>query len=149
MKNISLFVLFAFVAACSSAPQTASYDEAVTKKILDHHIETFKQNDLEGVMSDYTEESVLITPDRTYKGLTEIRENFVFAFSLLPTDSTTMTLTKTEVVKDVAYMVWKATSPTLEFRYATDTYVIVDGKIRSQTYAGDVLPTAGAAAPKE
>jgi hypothetical protein len=45
-------------------------------------------------------------------------------------------------------MVWKATTPTLEFKYATDTFIIVDGKIVSQTYAGDVVPVA-APAPAE
>lgn len=145
MKNLPVIVFAVVLAACSSAPKPSGYDEAVTRKVLDHHIETFKANDLEGVMSDYTEESILITPDRTYKGLAEIRENFVAAFTVLPTSGTTMTLTKTEVVKDIGYMVWKATTPTLEFKYATDTYVVVNGKILSQTYAGDVVPLAAPA----
>ena len=35
-------------------------------------------------MADYTEESILITPDKTFKGLQEIRDNFVFAFTIFP-----------------------------------------------------------------
>ncbi|HZY80858.1 MAG TPA: nuclear transport factor 2 family protein [Cyclobacteriaceae bacterium] len=143
MKKILLAVAAALIAAaCTPAAKTPVIDEAVTQKVLDHHIQTFKDNDLEGVMADYTEESILITPDRTFKGLAEIRENFVGAFKALPKDGTTMTLTKTSVTRDVAYMVWKATTPTLEFKFATDTFIIVDGKIVSQTYAGDVVPIA-------
>lgn len=130
---------------CSSDVKKPSIDEATTKKVLDHHVQTFQQNDLEGVMADYIEESVLITPDRTYKGLAEIRENFVQAFQALPTQGTTMTVTKSVVSGDVAYIVWKAVTPTLEFKYATDTFIIADGKIISQTFAGDIVPVAAGA----
>ncbi len=144
MKNISIIAFAVMVAACNSGGKMAgaSVDEAVTKKVLDHHLQTFQQNDLEGVMADYTEESILVTPDRTFTGLVEIRENFVGAFQAMPTKGTTMTLIKTAVSKDVAYMVWKATTPTLEFKYATDTFIIENGKIVRQTYAGDVAPVA-------
>jgi hypothetical protein len=147
MKKVSMLVLAVIFAACNPGPKAPSFDEAVTKKVFDHHVQTFQQNDLEGVMEDYTEESVLITPDGTYKGLAEIRENFVAAFQALPAAGTTMTVTKSVISKDVAYFVWTAVTPTLEFKYATDTFVIVDGKIISQTYAGDVVPLA--AAPTE
>jgi len=142
MKKLSILSLVFAIAACTPAVKTPVVDEAVTQKVLDHHIQTFKANDLEGVMADYTEQSVLVTPDRTFKGLAEIRENFIGAFKALPTAGTTMTLTKTVVTGNVAYMVWKAVTPTLEFKYATDSFIVVDGKIVSQTYAGDVVPVA-------
>jgi hypothetical protein len=140
MKSILVFTLALFAVACGGGSEKPSIDEAITKKVLDHHIQTFQGNDLDGVMEDYTEESILITPDRTYKGLAEIRENFVEAYKALPKNGTTMTITKSVVIRDVAYIVWKAVTPTLEFKYATDTFIIVDGKILSQTFAGDILP---------
>jgi hypothetical protein len=144
MKNVSMIIVALIAVACGTG-QKPRIDEAVTKKVLDHHLQTFQGNDLEGVMADYTEESILITPDRTYKGLAEIRENFVQAFEALPINGTTMTVTKSVVNRDVAYIVWKAVTPTLEFKYATDTFIIVDGKIVSQTFAGDIVPVT----PKE
>ncbi len=87
-------------------------------------------------MEDYTEESVLITPDRTYKGLQEIRENFVNAFLAFPKDSATLQLNKSVVIKDVGYILWQATTPTFKLDYATDTFIIQNGKIVRQTYAG-------------
>jgi hypothetical protein len=148
MKIVSMiaFALFAF--ACGSEVRKPSVDEVVTKKVLDHHVQTFQANDLEGVMADYTEESILITPDRTYKGLAEIRENFVQAYKALPAGGTTMTITKSVVNRDVAYIVWTAVSPTLHFKYATDTFIIVDGKIISQTFAGDIVPVTASVAPE-
>jgi len=149
MRNV-LTIAFLFIAvACDPGGKEASIDEAVTKKVFDHHVRTFQQNDLEGVMADYTEESILITPDRTFKGLAEIRENFVGAFGALPTNGTTMTVTKSVVQGDVAYFIWKAMTPTLDFKYATDTFIVADGKIKTQTFAGDIVPiTASDTPPK-
>jgi len=142
MKKILIIALGLFAFACGPEVKKDTIDEAVTKKVFDHHVQTFQQNDIEGVMADYTEKSILITPDRTFKGLAEIRENFIAAFSAVPTKGTTMTITKTVIRGDVAYFVWKAVTPTLDFKYATDTFIIVDGKIITQTFAGDIVPVA-------
>lgn len=113
-----------------------SISEDKTKEVLEHHWETFTQNNLEAVMADYTEESVLITPDATFKGLDEIRKNFEDAFIKFPKDQTSFQLNKTVIDGDVAYILWQAKTPTFDLTYATDTFVIRDGKIISQTYAG-------------
>lgn len=146
MKNFSIIAIALIVAACNSGAKMTdtTVDEAITKQVLEHHMQTFAKNDLEGVMADYTEESILVTPDRTFTGLAEIKENFVGAFQALPTIGTTITNIKSVATKDVGYIVWKATTPTLEFKYATDTFIIRDGKILRQTYAGDVAPVAAA-----
>jgi ketosteroid isomerase-like protein len=115
-------------------------DEAKTKEILDHHWNTFQANDLDGVMADYTEESVLITPDKTVSGLKELRDHFATVFTLFPKDSTTLKLDKSVINKDVAYIIWSADAPKIDITYGTDTFIIKDGKIVRQTYAGVVAP---------
>jgi hypothetical protein len=117
-----------------------SIAEEVTDQVLKHHWDAFKANDLEATMEDYTEESILITPDRTYKGLSEIRENFISAFLVFPKDSSTLQLDKSVVQGDVGYIIWKATAPRLNLNFATDTFIIRDGKIVRQTYAGVSQP---------
>lgn len=127
------------LASCTSENSTnneGSIDPEVTKQVLEHHWETFKENDLEGVMADYTEESILITPDATYKGLDAIRENFVQAFKAFPSEENPLTLNKTVVQKDVGYILWEASTNDFELRFATDTFLVRDGKIIRQTYGG-------------
>jgi hypothetical protein len=140
MKSHTVFIsILVSVCACTAKQEVkdaTAIDASKTKEVLEHHWQTFRENDLDGVMEDYTEESILITPDRTYKGLAEIRENFVNAFAFFPTDSTTMTLTKSVVSGDVAYILWSAKTPGFELSYATDTFIIQNGKIIRQTYAG-------------
>ena len=111
-----------------------NYDEQTTQKVLDHHFKAFVENDLEEVMADYTEESILITPDRTYRGLEEIRENFVNAYAALPRDSTTVNLLKDLAIKDVGYIIWEADAPNFDFKNSSDTFIIHDGKIIRQTF---------------
>lgn len=139
-----LVFTFMFVACAQNEKPEDTISEDRTKEVLDHHWMAFKENDLEETMQDYTEESVLITPDATYRGLEEIRENFINAFKAFPKDSTTFTLDKTVVVKDIGYILWQAKTPTFTLTYATDTFIIRDGKIVRQTYAGVAGPPTDA-----
>jgi hypothetical protein len=118
----------------------AKTTEEVTREIVDHHWKTFRDNDLEGTLADYTDESILITPDHVYKGMKEIRENFVSAFGVYPKNATTMQLNKSVVQRDVGYILWEATGPRIKLSFGTDTFVIKNGKIVSQTYAGVATP---------
>ena len=119
---------------------TVESSEEQTKEVLDHHWQTFQSNDLDGVMADYSEESVLITPNGTYKGLNEIRENFVNAFALFPKDSTTLQLDKSVIQQDVGYIIWQGTAPKIKVTFGTDTFIIQNGKIVRQTFAGVLTP---------
>lgn len=131
-----LFLTFLFAACNQAQTPDEPISEDQTKEVLDHHWMAFQKNDLEETMKDYTEESVLITPGGTYRGLEQIRENFINAFKLFPSDSTMFTLDKSIVVKDVGYILWKSKTPTFNLTYATDTFIIRGGKIVRQTYAG-------------
>lgn len=138
MKKYYTFVLLTclIAAGCSSNATMEIIDEAKTREVLDHHWETFLANDLDGVMEDYSEASILVTPSGTYKGLEEIRGNFVNAFKAFPTQEATLTLTESRVVNDIGYILWEANTPGFNLSYATDTFIIRDGKIVRQTYAG-------------
>lgn len=116
------------------APNSISQDK--TTQVLDHHWEAFIQNNLDEVMADYTEEAVLITPDATFKGLGQIRKNFEDAYRKFPKDKTVFQLSKRVIDRDVAYILWQAKTPTFNLTYATDTFIIRNGKIIRQTYAG-------------
>jgi len=145
MKFPQIILFSAVIVAGCQSKQTdvvepPAPNEAKTKEVLDHHWATFQTGDLDEVMADYTDESILITPDRTFKGLKEIRENFVGAFKAFPKDSTTIKLHKSVVTQDVAYIIWEASGPKVKVSYGTDTFIIRDGKIVRQTYAGVMAP---------
>jgi hypothetical protein len=114
----------------------ADIDEHQTSGVVNHHWKTFVGNDLEGTLADYTEDSVLITPKRTYKGLNEIRDNFISAFKHFPKDSSKLQLHMTVINRDIGYIIWEGTGPTSRLTFGTDTFVVRHGKIVSQTFGG-------------
>jgi hypothetical protein len=123
-----------------NANTSQNINATTTQQVLDHHWETFENNDLEGVMEDYTEESILVTPEATFRGLDEIRQNFVNAFSAFPKAQSDLQLIKSVVEEDLAYILWEADTPEFKLSFATDSFLIRDGKIIRQTYAGVALP---------
>lgn len=124
--------------SCAPDRSLEEIDEEQTRAVMEHHWKAFKENDMEAVMADYTEESFLITPDTTYKGLGAIRDNFIQAFRVFPADQDpqSLTLLKMVVEQDVGYIIWEASTPSLRLRFATDTFLIRNGKIVRQTYGG-------------
>lgn len=143
MKSIYCLILIALVSCNKGSEESSSatrgddgINEQNTKEVLDHHWAAFKANDLDETMEDYTEESMLITPEATYRGIEEIRNNFISAFKTFPKDSSTFSLDKSVALKDVGYILWKSKTPTINVSYATDTFIIRHGKIVRQTFAG-------------
>jgi predicted SnoaL-like aldol condensation-catalyzing enzyme len=88
------------------------------------------------LMSDYTEESILITHEQTYKGPREIKTFFAGLMNHFPKDHSDFTLDKLVAKGELVFIVWHATTPSLEVSLGTDTFVIKDGKILQQTFAG-------------
>lgn len=104
-----------------------------TEATLSHHLQAILQTDVDAIMQDYTEQSVLLTPSATMTGLTAIREFFTqFIGNSPPELIKALTLTRQEFAGEVAYIVWKS-EPFIPF--ATDTFVIRDGAIVVQTFA--------------
>jgi hypothetical protein len=109
-----------------------------TRTLLTHHLSSFQDNDLEAVVSDYTDESVLLTPDATYTGRKEIRGFFSRLIPQFPKQGTRFELDKMIVNEGLGYIVWHATTPTLKVPLASDTFLVKDGKIHRQTFAGQL-----------
>lgn len=108
------------------------------EKILLKHLQSFRKNDLDTLMSDYTDESIMITHEATYRGIREISIFFRDLMVHFPKSNTDFQLDKFEVFDDLAFIVWHATTPSLEVPLGTDTFVIEGGKILKQTFAGQL-----------
>ena len=109
-----------------------------SKDVIMHHMSSFQENNLEAVLADYTNESVLITQDATYKGTAEIHDFFVELLKHFPKASSTFKLDKIESSNRLVYIVWHAKSPSMDVTMGTDTFIVKDGKILQQTFAGQM-----------
>ncbi|MBS1597435.1 MAG: nuclear transport factor 2 family protein [Bacteroidetes bacterium] len=108
----------------------------VSKNILDHHLSSFLDSDLQAVMSDYTNESILITQAATYVGLQEIETFFVNLLDHFPKQQSSFELYQMVVKGELGYIVWKAKTPSLDVLLGSDTFIIKDRKIYQQTFVG-------------
>lgn len=116
-----------------------------TQGVLDHHLRCFGSADLDGTLSDYTHESVVMTPDGMIKGLDDIRAFFVAAYAEFTKPGTTFSMKQMLVEGECAFIVWDAETPDNKFESATDTFVVRDGKILFQTYEAKVTSKVAAA----
>jgi hypothetical protein len=121
-----------------SDESTESTLNDASKNLLMHHLSSFLNNDLETLMSDYTNESVLITQHTTYKGIEEIKTFFVGLITHFPKQGSSFELDKMVVNDGVAFIVWHANTPSVNVPLGTDTFIIKDDKIYRQTFAGQL-----------
>lgn len=103
---------------------------------LDHHLHSFGEGDVEAILEDYTEESVIIIPNGIIRGLEEIRGFFTKLVTELLPPGCNFHLHDKVVMENIAYLVWHADSDAYVVPFASDTFVFdEDGKIEFQTIA--------------
>ena len=112
-----------------------------TQAVLDHHLAAFGAGDADEILKDYTDQSVLITPDGTIRGRDALRTAFSGFFSGLFAPGTyDFVMDASHVEGEVAYIAWHANCASAEVALGTDTFVVRGGKIAVQTFAAKINP---------
>lgn len=111
-----------------------------TADVLDHHLTAFGEQDLSGLLVDYTDESVITSNIGTFRGLDEIQALGEQLFAEFSQDGVELTVDTQEVEGEIGYMVWHGETPDNVYEFGTDTLVVRDGMIESQTFAVKVTP---------
>ena len=115
---------------------TKELENRTTEEVLNHHLHYCQAACVDETVEDYCEESVLINMGGPKKGLDEIRAFFAESMeTCLPADTTYETIHQ-HIYGEMAYVVWKAESPYYSVPYGTDTFIMRNGKIVQQTFAG-------------
>ena len=111
-----------------------------TEKTLNHHLKSFGEGNIDELVADYTEDSVILFESNQIKGVDNISAFFSdFISNSLPPGSN-FEMMHSQVVGDIAYIVWAASTDKLSFKLGTDTFVMSNGKILQQTIAALVEP---------
>ena len=113
-----------------------------TEDILNHHLASFGGGDLDGIMTDYTDASVLFTQSGTLTGPAAIRELFAGMFAEFAKPGASFNMITQSIEGEVAFIVWSAETADNIYELATDTFVVRNGKIAYQTLAGKIVPRA-------
>jgi ketosteroid isomerase-like protein len=113
---------------------------ASTKDVLDHHLKCFGEGDLKGLLSDYVPGTVLFMPDGPLRGADAIRPFFQALFAEFGKPGAAFSLKQQSVEGDYAYILWTAETADNVYEVGTDTFVVRDGKIVAQSFAGKITP---------
>ena len=106
-----------------------------TKAVIQNHLRSATIG-VDAILEDYTDESVLVTHDATYRGPAEIRGFFTALLASLPAGFfETMKMHRQEIVGELAYILWER-QPIISG--ATDTFVVRNGKILFQTFTAAI-----------
>ncbi len=111
-----------------------------TKDVLDHHLKCFGEGDLKGILSDYTPSAVLFTPEGPLKGTDAIRSLFQTMMAEFKKPGAAFSMKQQFVEGDHAYILWTAETADNVYEFATDTFVVRDGKIVAQSFASKIIP---------
>jgi len=111
-----------------------------TQSILDQHLKAFADNDLTGVLADYSPDAVLFTPGASLKGPDAIKPFFHAFLSEFAKPGASFTMRQQRVEGEYAYILWDAETAANSYEAATDTFVVRDGKIVAQSFAAKIIP---------
>src|SRR5262245_41858530 len=111
---------------------------ASTKDVLEHHLKCFGAGDLKGILSDYAPGALLFTPDGLLKGVDAIKPLFQMLLAEFGKPGAAFTMKQQVVEGDYAYILWTAETADNVYEVGTDTFVVRDGKIVAQSFAGKI-----------
>jgi ketosteroid isomerase-like protein len=101
------------------------------QEVFQHHAEVLIAGDIDGIVEDYADDAVFITPDGTLRGKDGVRQGFEKLLSDLPSADWDV---PTQIFEgDVLFIEWNAKSAETRAEDGIDTFVFRDGLIRVQT----------------
>jgi ketosteroid isomerase-like protein len=109
------------------------------QEVFQHHAEVLIGGDLEGIVSDYSDDAVFITPAGVKRGKDGIREGFAQLLKDVPNAEWEVPTQFFE--GDVLFIEWKATAANSKVEDGVDTFIFRDGEIVLQTVRYTVQQT--------
>lgn len=111
-----------------------------TSEVLDRHLKSFAELDVDGLVADYSPDAVFFVAEGPLKGPGAIRPLFEALISEFRRPGSSFTMQQRSIEGDHAYIIWTAETADNSYEFATDTFVVKNGKIVAQSFAAKVKP---------
>ncbi len=107
-----------------------------TQEVLEHHLQAFDAKDIDGILADYDDSSIFITPNgEVLRGRAQIRTIFETFIEEMSSPRSSFRMVHEVVEGQIAFLSWTAESAINLYDLGTDTFVVRDGIIRAHTFA--------------
>ncbi len=118
---------------------------SATETVVRNHLRAFlERRGIAAILCDYDDDARFHSETRSYQGKQEIRNFFVEFMASLPAGAIErFSLRALRVDGNMAYITWNIGD---DVPLGTDTFLVQDGKIVSQTFAMYAVPAEGTAA---
>jgi ketosteroid isomerase-like protein len=129
--------------AQSSRKPVMSTQTSVTETVVRNHLQAFvEQKGLAAILNDYDENARFYSEAKIYQGKQEIHGFFKNFIDSLPAGAIErFSLRCLRADGNIAYITWSVGA---DIPMGTDTFVVDNGKIISQTFAMYAVPAHGA-----
>ncbi len=113
-------------------------------RVFHRHVAAFTSGDLDAVLGDFHEDSIVTTADGVFEGLAQIRLLYAGLLAEFGTinngDSPGITFDITRVRDDMLFITWHAESINLVFPFGTDTFIAKGNHFARQTISFTATP---------
>jgi ketosteroid isomerase-like protein len=117
------------MAAWSEAPKGSP------EQLVARHLAASAKGDVEGIVADYADDAVSISPGGVTHGKEELRKLFTGIFGGPPGSHPPLVLQQQVYTKEIGYITWTQNAGTPQEVHGSDTFVVRKGKIVAQTVA--------------
>lgn len=121
---------------------------STTAAVLRNHLQSFGEGNLAGILSDYAPSAILFTPDGPLEGVNAISPLFERLLAEFAKPGASFEMKHQTISGDYGYILWRADTADNRYEFATDTFVVRNGKIVAQTFAAQITPKPSVLAPK-
>jgi hypothetical protein len=111
-----------------------------TANVLDDHLSAWGALDLEEILVDYTDGSIMFTRSGVVRGRAEVKSLFEGFFEESAKPGASFDLHTKMVEGEVAYINWSAETADSVYEFATDTFVSKAAKKIRQSFVGKITP---------
>ncbi len=111
-----------------------------TSDVVDQHLRCFREKDLDGVLADYSLDAMLFIPGQVLKSRDAMKSFFQALLSEFSKPGSTFSMRQQCFEGDYGYILWSAETADNSYEFATDTFVVQNGKIVAQSFAAKITP---------
>ncbi len=111
-----------------------------TSDVLNRHLRSFAERDIDGVLADYSPDAVLFSPTGPLKGPDAIKPLFRTLISEFGKPGSSFAMRQQSIEGEHAFIIWTAETADNSYEFATDTFIVRNGKIVAQSFAAKVKP---------